>query len=529
LSPRPKTIVEIRQTMLLLHIVRTSQRVAATRSRLAKVDHLAECLKALAPEEREAGVCYLSGLLPQGRIGIGGAALRAAMPGTAASAPRLGIAEVDETLSRIARISGPGSAAQRLQLLESLLAQGTREEQDFLVRLLVGELRQGALEGLMVEAVAQAAQVPAQEVRRAAMVAGDLTAVAAAALTAGTEGLRRFSIRLLEPLRPMLAQTAQGLPDALAHLERAAVEFKLDGARVQVHKAGRQVRVFSRRMNDVTAAVPEVVESVRALPARELILDGEALALRPDGRPQPFQVTMRRFGRRLEVERMREALPLSVYFFDCLYLDGDDLTGEPAARRFRALSESAPEGLVIPRIETADAARAAAFLDEALGRGHEGVMAKSLEALYEAGNRGSTWLKVKPAHTLDLVVLAAEWGHGRRRGWLSNLHLGARDPATGAFVMLGKTFKGLTDDMLQWQTERLLGLEVARDDYTVYVRPELVVEVAFNDIQESPHYPAGMALRFARVKRYRPDKSAAEVDTVETVRSIHRGEAVRRG
>jgi DNA ligase-1 len=513
--------------MLLHDIVSTSQKVAATRSRLAKVEHLARCLRRLAPEELEAGGCYLSGVTRQGRIGIGGAALRDAMPGSAASTPRLHIAEVDETLARIAQTSGAGSTARRLQLLGSLLAGGTRAEQDFLVRLLIGELRQGALEGLMVEAVAQAAQVPAEQVRRAAMVAGDVTAVAAAALTAGTDGLRRFSIRLLEPVRPMLAQTSEDVPDALAHLGRAAVEFKLDGARVQVHKAGGQVRVFSRRMNDVTPAVPELVEAVRALPARKLILDGEALAMRPDGRPRPFQVTMRRFGRRLDVERMREALPLSVYFFDCLYLDGSDLTGEPAARRFRAASETLPASLIIPRIETVEPDEAASFLDEALRRGHEGVMAKSLEAVYEAGNRGSTWLKIKPAHTLDLVILAAEWGHGRRSGRLSNLHLGAREPATGGFAMLGKTFKGLTDDMLQWQTHRLLELEVARDAYTVYVRPELVVEVAFNDIQDSPHYPAGMALRFARVKRYRTDKSAADADTVETVRAIHQGEVAR--
>jgi DNA ligase-1 len=509
--------------MLFADIVDTSRQVSGTRSRLAKVEHLARCLRRLPPQEREAGVCYLSGATRQGRVGIGGAALRAAMPATAASTPRLQIAEVDETLTHIARISGAGSTAQRLRLLGGLLARATREEQEFLVGLLIGELRQGALEGLMVEAVARAAQVPAEKVRRAAMVAGDLPAVAAAALTAGTEGLGRFAIRLLEPVRPMLAQTAEDVPDALAHLGRAAVEFKLDGARVQVHKAGEQVRVFSRRMNDVTPAVPELVEAVRALPAREIILDGEALAMRPEGRPHPFQVTMRRFGRRLEIERMRESLPLSAYFFDCLYLDGGDLTGEPATRRFRALSEAVPESLVIPRIETVDPDQAAAFLDESLRRGHEGVMAKSLEALYEAGNRGSTWLKVKPAHTLDLVVLAAEWGHGRRSGWLSNLHLGAREPATGAFVMLGKTFKGLTDEMLQWQTQRLLALEVTRDAYTVYVRPDLVVEVAFNDIQASPHYPAGMALRFARVKRYRPDKSAAEADTIETVRAIHQG------
>jgi DNA ligase-1 len=349
--------------------------------------------------------------------------------------------------------------------------------------------------------------------------------VARAALTEGAAGLARFSVQLFRPVLPMLAETAEDEESALAALGEAVLEYKVDGARIQVHKSGDQVRIFSRRLNEVTGAVPELVEAVRALPARELILDGEAIALRPDGTPQPFQTTMRRFGRKLEVERLVRELPLTPFFFDVLYLDGAALLDEPLERRVAALGEAVTPSLVIPRMVTASAAEAADFLSAALARGHEGVMAKALESPYEAGRRGSRWLKVKPAQTLDLVVLAAEWGYGRRHGWLSNLHLGARDPVRGGFVMLGKTFKGMTDAMLAWQTTRLLGLEVARDQYTVYVRPELVVEVAFNDVQASPQYPGGLALRFARVKHYRPDKAAGEADTLATLEAIHRRQA----
>jgi DNA ligase-1 len=318
----------------------------------------------------------------------------------------------------------------------------------------------------------------------------------------------------------MLAESAADAPDALAQLGRAALEFKLDGARVQVHKSGDEVKVFSRRLNEVTGAVPEVVAVTRALPARDLILDGEAIALRPDGTPLPFQTTMRRFGRKLEVERLRHEVPLSPFFFDLLYLDGAPLLDEPQERRFAALTALAPGALLVPHRVTASVAEAQAFLGAALARGHEGIMAKALAAAYEAGSRGQRWLKVKPAQTLDLVVLAAEWGHGRRRGWLSNLHLGARDPDHGGFVMLGKTFKGMTDEMLAWQTGELLRREIGRDAYVVHVRPELVVEVAFNDVQASPQYPGGVALRFARVKRYRTDKTAEQADTIATVQSL---------
>jgi DNA ligase-1 len=345
--------------------------------------------------------------------------------------------------------------------------------------------------------------------------------VASAVLLHGEAGLSGFSLKLLRPVKPMLAQPAEAIADALGRMDAAAFEFKLDGARVQVHKAGDEVRVFTRRLNDVTAAVPEIVELAKALPAEAIILDGEALALRADGKPHPFQVTMRRFGRKLDVEGMRRELPLASFFFDCLYCDGEALIDRGGGDRFTVLSRCLPEGIVIPRITTADQSEAEAFLEQALERGHEGVMAKALDATYEAGARGASWLKVKRTHTLDLVVLAAEWGHGRRRGWLSNLHLGARDPATGGFVMLGKTFKGMTDDTLEWQTGRLQEIEVSRDRYTVYVLPDLVVEVAFSDVQESPQYPGGLALRFARLKRYRPDKRPEQADTIDMVRGIH--------
>jgi DNA ligase-1 len=300
----------------------------------------------------------------------------------------------------------------------------------------------------------------------------------------------------------------------------AVVEWKLDGARIQVHRRDDRVAVYTRNLNDVTAAVPEVVEAVRALPARELILDGEVIALAPDGKPHPFQITMRRFGRRQEVGQLRAELPLTAFFFDVLLQDGDSIVDDPLSQRLERLDSVLPAALRVPRIVTADPEEASRFQADALARGQEGVMVKSLSAPYAAGRRGSAWLKVKEARTLDLVVLAVEWGSGRRKGWLSNIHLGARDPATGGFVMLGKTFKGMTDEMLKWQTKELLAREVGRDGHIVYVRPELVVEIAFNDVQRSPQYPGGVALRFARVKGYRPDKSAAEADTIDAVRAF---------
>jgi len=359
------------------------------------------------------------------------------------------------------------------------------------------------------------------------MYARDSGEVARIALAEGLAGLARLQLETMRPVMPMLAQTADDVSQALRQLGSAEFEWKLDGARVQVHKAGDQVRVYSRNLNDVTAAVPEIVEAVQTLPASDLVLDGETVALHPNGAPHAFQVTMRRFGRKLDVETLRRTLPLSVFFFDCLRRDGKALVERPMSERFGALSTVVPENLLIPHLVTAEPERAQAFFDAALARGHEGVMAKSADAPYEAGNRGSAWLKIKRAHTLDLVVLAAEWGHGRRQGWLSNLHLGARDPHTGQFVMLGKTFKGLTDAILKWQTQELLAREIGRDAWTVYVRPELVVEVAFNDVQASPQYPGGLALRFARVKSYRPEKRADEPDTIDMVKAIHESQIAR--
>ena len=506
--------------MLFSDLVATSQQVAQTSGRLEKIALLAALLARVAPAEIEIATAFLCGVVRQAKLGVGYASVHAATPESAAESATLGLPAVDRAFEQIARLSGKGSADAKLRLLRELLLSATRDEQRFLTSLVMGELRQGALEGLVLEAVARAAQVPGEAVRRAAMAAGDLPSVARVALAEGAAGLSRFSVRLFRPVLPMLAQTAEDASDAVGRLGRAALEFKLDGARVQLHKRDDEVKVYSRSLKDVTAAVPELVERVRALPAGELILDGETIALRAGGTPQPFQTTMRRFGRRLEVDRLRRELPLTPFFFDLLYLDGQPLLDEPEEQRFAALGRVTSGGLLVPRTVTAAADQAQAFLEQALARGHEGIMAKALDAPYEAGGRGQRWLKVKPAHTLDLVVLAAEWGHGRRRGWLSNLHLGARDPEAGGFVMLGKTFKGMTDEMLAWQTKRLLELEIGRDAYTVHVRPELVVEVAFNDVQASPHYPGGLALRFARVKRYRADKTAAQADTVATVRQI---------
>ncbi|MGZ8259833.1 MAG: ATP-dependent DNA ligase [Caldimonas sp.] len=505
-------------TTLLAAVVDVSGRVAQTGSRIAKRDAIAACLRSAEEDEVEVVVAFLSGETRQGRIGVGYATL-ASLRGAPAAEATLAVGDVDAALGRIASTAGKGSATERVALLHSLFARATAAEQDFLVRLLVGELRQGALEGVMVDAIAAAAGVPAPAVRRAAMVTGSLAHVSRVALGEGVAGLARFAIALHRPVQPMLAQPAADVAEAMARFGTAAVEWKVDGARVQVHKAGADIRVYTRALNDVTVSVPEIVEALAALPGGELILDGEVVALGAGGVPQPFQVTMRRFGRKLDVARLRAELPLSASFFDCLWRDGAPLADRPAHERFDALAAALPPSLVIPRLVTADVAAAEDFYADALARGHEGVMVKALDTPYEAGSRGAGWLKVKRAHTLDLVVLAAEWGHGRRHGWLSNLHLGARDPA-GGWVMLGKTFKGMTDALLAWQTRELLARETARDRYTVHVRPELVVEIAFNDLQASPHYPGGLALRFARVKGYRSDKRADEADTIATVRAL---------
>jgi len=507
--------------MLLADLVATSTAVQAVRGRLDKIGRLGTLLEGLRGDEARIAVAFLSGSLRQGRLGIGGAALRDARDVSPAAAPRLALLDVDRAFAEMGAMAGPGSARARQQRLRDLFAAATAPEQDFLMRLLFGELRQGAQEGVLIDAVARAAKVPPARVRRAAMLAGDLGTVAEAALASGDAGLDRFRVELFTPVQPMLADSAEDVAAAVGVLGDAAIEYKLDGARVQVHKAGDLVKVYSRALNEVTAAVPEVVDAVRALPAETLILDGEVLALRADGTPVPFQETMRRFGRRLDVDTLRRELPLSPFFFDLLQVDDRETLDDPQSDRFAVLTKLLPASIVIPHVTGVTGQQAQAFLDAALARGHEGVMAKRRTSPYVAGSRGSDWLKVKAVRTLDLVVLAAEWGSGRRKGWLSNLHLGARDPVNGGFVMLGKTFKGMTDEVLTWQTRELLAREISRDSYVVFVRPELVVEIAFNGIQASPHYPGGLALRFARLKGYRTDKTAAEADTIETVRTVY--------
>ena len=503
-------------------MVAASEAVTNTSGRLEKIAHLADLLKRVPPEEVEIVVRFLSGSTRQGRVGIGYALLSQMRGVPPADAPTLDVRDVDAAFERVAAVSGAGSSAARGQLLRDLLSRATRSEQEFLVRLMSGELRQGALEGVLAEAVAKAASIAPARIRRAAMLAGELASVARTALVEGDAALSRFILQPFQPVQPMLADSASDVADALATLGEAAFEYKLDGARIQAHKAGDEVKIYSRNLRDVTLAVPEVVSVVRAMPARELVLDGETIALGPDGTPHPFQITMRRFGRKLDVDRLKGELPLTAFFFDALYLDGDPLVDEPLARRVAIVGEQAPETNRIPRLVTSSQADAAAFAGQAIATGHEGVMAKALDGRYAAGRRGQTWLKVKQARTLDLVILAAEWGSGRRQGTLSNLHLGARDAERGGFVMLGKTFKGLTDAMLAWQTNRFLELEIGRDGHIVFVRPEVVAEIAFNEIQASSQYPGGLALRFARVKRYREDKRAAEADTYATVREIYR-------
>ncbi|HEY7448931.1 MAG TPA: ATP-dependent DNA ligase [Vicinamibacterales bacterium] len=508
--------------MLLAHLVTVSNSVAAVSSRLDKTRQLATFLQSVPPDEIEIAVAFLSGTPAQGRIGLGGAvisqAVRAAPP--PATAPVLQLSDVHDGLGTIARTEGAGSSRARVSQLASLLGRTTTEERDFLIRLLFGELRQGALEGVLGDAIARASATPVATIRQAAMTSGSLTTVARVALTEGADALSSFVIQVFRAVQPMLAESAATVEEAMTDLGQAMLEFKLDGARIQVHKQGGDIRVFSRNLRDVTAAVPEVVEATAVLSANELIVDGEVLALDRDNRPLPFQETMRRFGRKLDIERLRSELPLTPFFFDCLYLDGESLLDMPLTER-RTKLETVAARMVVPHLVTAVPSEAEAFMNESVSRGHEGIMAKALDGTYVAGSRGRSWLKVKVVRTLDLVVLAAEWGHGRRKGQLSNLHLGARDPESNGFVMLGKTFKGLTDEMLEWQTRALQDLETHRDDYTVYVRPELVVEVAFNDVQESPQYPGGLALRFARVKGYRQDKSASEADTIQTLRGIY--------
>jgi DNA ligase 1 len=510
-------------TVLLLDVAATSVDVGATSSRLAKVARIADLLRRAAadPELVASIVSWLSGELRQRQIGVGWASLRSRPP--AASHPTLTVSGVDATFSEIGAVSGKGSQARRAELVAGLFAAATETEQTFLLRLMSGELRQGALAGIMADAVARAAGIPAAAVQRAAMLGGDLPAVAAAGLSGGTVALEAFTLRVGQPVGPMLAQTATSVSNALErHSGTTIFEAKLDGARVQIHRAGNQVTVYTRSLDDVTARLPEVVEATLALPVSDLIADGEAIALRPDNRPHRFQVTASRFGRSVDVAAAQVAQPLSVFFFDILHCDGVDLLDAPTTDRLVVLDALVPPRQRVDRLVTSDPAAAADFLDATLAAGHEGVMAKAPAAPYQAGRRGAGWLKVKPVHTLDLVVLAVEWGSGRRRGKLSNIHLGARDPATGGFVMLGKTFKGMTDAMLDWQTARFTELAVGgTDGHVVAVRPEQVVEIAFDGVQASSRYPGGLALRFARVVRYRDDKSPAEADTIDNVRALY--------
>ncbi|MEO5878144.1 MAG: ATP-dependent DNA ligase [Streptosporangiaceae bacterium] len=496
--------------MRLTKIAATWRAVAGTAARKEKTALIARCLRDAGPGEVAVTVSYLSGELPQRQIGVGDAALRD-LPAPAA-APTLTVATVDAVFREIGGTAGSGSVTARRALLHSLLAEATQEEQEFLIRLLAGELRQGALDGVMADAVATAAGVPLAAVRRALMLRGALPPVAVAALAGGAGALAEFTLQVGRPVKPMLASAAPSVEEALAG--EMAVEWKIDGIRAQIHKLGAEVRVFTRTLQEMTGRVPEIVEAVRELPARSAVLDGELILLRPDDRPERFEVTASR------TSRHDVTGGLSLFLFDILHLDGADLLDAPGSARQEALVRAVPASLRTPRLVTASVEEARGFFADAVARGHEGVVVKSLDSPYTAGRRGAGWIKVKPRHTLDLVVLAVEWGHGRRQGLLSNLHLGARDPETGGFVMLGKTFKGLTDTLLAWQTERFQELRVGDDGWTVRVRPEQVVEIALDGIQRSTRYPAGMALRFARVLRYRDDKTAAEADTVETVRAL---------
>lgn len=496
---------------MLATVVDASAAVAGTRSRSAKVGILAELLRGLAPDEVAVCAGLLAGEPRQGRVGVGHATVYGidALPAAEAT---LTVGDLDTLIDGLAADRGPGSATRRRELLEQTLRLATASEAQFIRRLLTGDLRQGALAGMMVDAVASAAGVSATIARRALMLSGDLPRTAQLAISEGEPGLRAVGLELFRPVLPMLASPGERVADAVAAFACASVEFKLDGLRVQIHRRGNEVRIYSRNLNDITARLPGVVAAVLALPADAAILDGEALWMGADG-PASFQETMSQVDGDAPVEG------IATFLFDILHLDGHDLLDSPLRARRAELQTLAPD-LVVPGTLTADVADAQEVLAAALRAGHEGVVVKDAQSPYAAGRRGAAWRKVKPALTYDLVVLAAEWGHGRRRGWLSNLHLGARDPATGTLVMVGKTFKGLTDALLRWQTDALLARATARDGITVHVAPELVVEIAIDGVQASTRYPGGLALRFARVRRYRPDKDAAEADTIDALRSL---------
>jgi DNA ligase-1 len=511
--------------MKLGTLVATSSDVAAASRRLDKTGKLAALLGQLSGDDIAIAVGFLIGWPRQGKIGVGWAMVAEARDVTPASDAALELGDVDEVFTALQQATGKGSTARRRELLRGLFARATPDEQQFLASLVIGEVRHGALEGVLLDAVAKAANVAPSKLRRAVMLAGDLGSVASAVLAGGETALAAlasYRLELFRPVQPMLADSADDVVEGMqtAGGGRVAIEWKLDGARIQVHRDDGRVAIYTRNLNDVTARLPEVVEAVLMLDAQQLILDGEVLGLAADGRPRSFQDTMSRFGRRLDVDRLRAELPLTPFFFDVLLHNADETIDRPLEERLALLDHLLPDAVRVPRIITEDEHEAKRFQAGALEHGHEGVLVKSLVAPYAAGRRGSAWVKVKTARTFDLVVLAVEWGSGRRQGWLSNLHLGARDRATGGFVMLGKTFKGMTDELLEWQTKELLARETHRDGHVVFVRPELVVEIAFNEVQRSSQYPGGVALRFARVKGYRPDKRPEEADTIDAVRAL---------
>jgi DNA ligase-1 len=496
---------------LLADVVAASTEVAGTSSRSRKVGILAELLRRLDASEVPVAVGFLAGAPRQGRIGVGYSTIyRIETP--PAGEPSLTIDELDRAIALVQETTGSGSAARRRQILGDLLGRATVQEADFVKRLFTGELRQGALAGLMADAIAKAAGVSGEITRRALMLSGDLTRTAEIAMTSGEEGLRGVGFELFRPVFPMLASTSESARDAVAGFERASVEWKLDGIRIQIHRLGAEVRIYTRNLNDITHALPGIVQAVRGLPVTQAVFDGEALWMGEDG-PAAFQDTVSRIDRDAHPEG------IVTFLFDLLHIDGDDLLDTPLEARAAKLEGIAPQ-LKIPGVLTSDPEEGERVLDEALRAGHEGVVVKDAASLYGAGRRGKAWRKVKPVRTYDLVVLGAEWGHGRRQGKLSNLHLGARDPGTGEFVMVGKCFKGLTDELLEWQTKELLAREVARRGIAVLTRPELVVEIALDGVQSSTRYPGGVALRFARVKRYRADKNADEADSIDDLRAL---------
>jgi DNA ligase-1 len=511
--------------MKLETLVNASAEVASTSRRLGKIATLASLLSQLRGDDVAIAVGFLIGWPRQGKIGVGWASAVEAREVQAASTSSLELSEVDGAFSALQQATGKGSTARRKELLHGLFSRATPDEQAFLSSLITGEVRQGALEGILLDAVAKAANVAPDLLRRAVMMAGDLGSVATAVMSGGDEAmaaLASYKLELFRPVQPMLADSADDVAEGMqtAGGGTVAIEWKLDGARIQVHRRGERVAIYTRNLNDVTERLPEVVEMVRSLEASSLILDGEVIALASDGRPLSFQDTMSRFGRRLDVDRLRAELPLTPFLFDVLLHNEEETLDRPLSGRLTLLDQLLPDAARVPRVLTDSEDEAKRFQSAVLERGHEGVLIKNLGAPYAAGRRGSAWVKVKTARTLDLVVLAVEWGSGRRQGWLSNIWLGARDPANGGFVMLGKTFKGMTDALLEWQTKELLARETHRDGHVVHVRPELVVEIAFNEVQRSSQYPGGVALRFARVKGYRPDKRVEEADTIDAVRAF---------